>query len=505
MSDFSPQQGEEVEKMRNNNRKGVKPNRVQNVLIIATVVVVMIAGVAWAKNTFFSTRASQETQLASAADVSAAELNQVKADLTVDLDERLISSAFPEVSRELLDSSLPVKNRERVNSAGFSTALTFPFTGASQKDDQSYADEVVQGWWNQELTEELLRNPVYGAAVARALAESKFSDGSTLAEINPWLNEFIVKYDGFFVDGKLGNAEFLTVESSAEGAPLLVTDEYRRYAVGMRWLLDRFSEYKVKRFYSERHWGLRPANDLTPSMVRAEAFEGPEDRDAIVATLTSKNGKVMLVIGFNVHDKRPELPGKRPEPETVPETSPQETPTPETKKPPVETTTPTPETRRKKPPVETTPSPTKPVPETTPTPETTPSPTKPTPEPTKPTVPETTPTPTKSPSRDPEHNGGGQRGGSSNKIGEPFVEPTNPSDTPGQGHGDPAQVTQPAPTTAAEYKDVPVDNHNETRMNQETKPASTDTGRRDDTGQVEVIGNDNNAANQNNGYWKPED
>lgn len=486
-----------------NDRKGVKPNRVQSVLIIATIVVVMIAGVAWAKNTFFSARASQETTVASATDVTEQELNQAKADLTVDLDEEIIGKAFPEISREFLDTSMPNRNRERVNAAGFSTALAFPFTGASQKDDQSYADETIQGWWNQESTEELLRNPAYGVAVAEALAELRFSDGSSPADTNPWLKGFNDKVNSFFTEGGPGIAGFLIRESSAEGAPLLVTDEYRMCAVGMRWLLDRFSEYKVKRFYSERHWGLRPANDLTPSMVRAEAFEAPEDRDAIVATLTSKNGKVMLVIGFNVHDKRPELPGKRPEPETVPETSPQETPTPETKKPPVETTTPTPETRRKKPPVETTPSPTKPTP-TKPVPETTPTPT--TPSPTKP-VPETTPTPTtpeetrKSRTKWPITDDGA---GASTE-GTPIEEKTNPSDAPGQGHGDPAQVTQPAPTTAAEYKGVQVDNHNETRMNQETKPASTDTGRRDDTGQVEVIGNDDNAANQNNGYWKPED
>jgi len=135
--------------------------------------------------------------------------DQSKADLTVNLDEEIIGKAFPEVSREFLDNSMPNRNRERGSAAGFSTALTFPFTGASQKDDQVYSDEVVQSWWNTELTEELLRNPVYGIAVARALAESKFSDGSTLADINPWLKEFIDKYDSFFTEGGLGHAGFL--------------------------------------------------------------------------------------------------------------------------------------------------------------------------------------------------------------------------------------------------------------------------------------------------------
>ena len=221
-------------------------NRTQRILVVAIAIIAAIAGIAWAKNTFFRAKAT-DLQVASAADVTAEELNQSKADLTVNLDEEIIGKAFPEVSREFLDNSMPNRNRERVSAAGFSTALTFPFTGASQKDDQVYSDEVVQSWWNTELTEELLRNPVYGVAVARALAESKFSDGSTLADINPWLKELIDKYDSFFAEGGLGNAGFLTRESSAEGAPILVTEEYRRYAIGTRWLLDRFTGVKVLR------------------------------------------------------------------------------------------------------------------------------------------------------------------------------------------------------------------------------------------------------------------
>ena len=204
-----------------NNRKGVSP--LQKILIAMVVILTIMGGVVWAKNTYFA----QSNKEAIASDsLTEEELNQAKADLTVDLDAEVLQAAFPNVSRELLYSSMPNQNKDRVAAAGFSTALTFPFSGASQKDGQAYSSETVQGWWQSELTEELLRNPVYGAAVARALSESKFSDGSTLLDINPWLGEFVQKYDAAFQDGGLGNGYFLTKEV-ADG-PILVTNEYRR-------------------------------------------------------------------------------------------------------------------------------------------------------------------------------------------------------------------------------------------------------------------------------------
>lgn len=448
-------------------------NRTQRILVVAIAIIAAFAGIVWARNKFFQPK-DTDFGVASAADVTAEELNQSKADLTVNLDEEIIGKAFPEVSREFLDNSMPNRNRERVSAAGFSTALTFPFTGASQKDDQVYSDEVVQSWWNTELTEELLRNPVYGVAVARALAESKFSDGSTLADINPWLKEFIDKYDSSFAEGGLGNAGFLTRESSAEGAPILVTEEYRRYAIGARWLLDRFTGVKVKRVYAVKHWGLRPANDLQPSRIKAEAFEDPEDRDAILASLTSKNGNTMIVVGFNVHDKRPEIPGTRPEP--TPKPTPQES-IPET---PQETV---PETPHETTPKETTPR------ETTPK-ETTPH--------------ETTPRivrPRKERSKDSVNNGDAQRGGGSSTVGTDPVEPHDPITETGKGHGDPAKETPATPTQDAEHKDVVVDHVDENKMDYQTIPETQSSWKTSDgnnvvTGTQAAGGSDNSSGGQ---------
>ena len=471
----------------NKKRKSVSP---LNKILIAMAVIMAVMGiVVWAKNTYFV----QNTREAIASDsLTEEEINAAKADLTVDLDSEIIQSAFPNVSREFLRSSMPSENKARVAAAGFSSALTYPFSGASQKDDQSYSDEVIKGWWETELTEELLRNPVYGVAVARALAESKFSDGSTLLELNPWLGEFVQKYDAAFQDGGLGNGYFLTKET-ADG-PILVTEEYRKYAVGTRWLLDRFMVRGVSRLYAEKHWGLRPANDLQPSRIKAEIFEEPEDRDALIVSFLTKSGKDVLIIGFNVHDKRPEIPGKRPKP--VPEETPQETPqetTPTPKKPgkDPEPTTPTPET---------TPTPT---PETTPTP----TPTKPNPEPTKPGPEPTKPTPTPTPetkkerSKDPVNNGGAKVGGGSTVIGTDAYEPNDPITETGKGHGDPAKETPATPTQDQSHKDITVDHVDQNKMNYETIP-ETQSSWKTDQGQNLITGTQADQGNSGSGNSK---
>ena len=465
----------------NKRRKGVSP--LQKILATMAVVMLLVGIVAWAKNTYFS---GSKEAIASDS-LTEEELNQAKADLTVDLDSEVLQAAFPNVSREFLYSSMPSENKARVAAAGFSSALTFPFSGVSQKDGQSYSDETVKGWWETELTEELLRNPVYGIAVARALSESKFSDGSTLLELNPWLGEFVQKYDIAFQDGGLGNGYFLTKETT--DGPILVSDEYRRYAIGTRWLLDRLVIKGVSKLYAEKHWGLRPANDLQPSRVKAEAFEEPEDRDALIVSFLTKSGKNVLVIGFNVHDKRPEIPGERPKP--VPEETPQETPQ-ETKPEP---------TKPGKDPEPTTPAPTKPGRDPEPTrPHRDPDPTKPTPE----TTPTPTPTPTpetkKERSKDPVNNGGGRVGGGSTVIGTDSYEPNDPITETGKGHGDPAKETPATPTQDQSHQNVTVDHVDQNKMNYETIPETQSSWKNNQgqnliTGIQEIGGTGNSAGN----------
>lgn len=499
--------------MNKKKRKGVSP--FNKILVAMVAILVIMGGAVWAKNTYFN---SNKEAIASDS-LTEEELKAAKADLTVDLDAEVLQAAFPNVSREFLYSSMPVNNEDRVAAAGFSSALTFPFSGASQKDGQSYSDETVRTWWETELTEELLRNPVYGAAVARALSESKFSDGSTLLDLNPWLGEFVQKYDAAFQGDGRGNGYFLTKET-ADG-PILVSDEYRRYAVGIRWLLDRFVIKGVNKLYAEKHWGLQPANDLQPSRIKAEAFEEPEDRDALVVSFLTKSGKNALIIGFNVHDKRPEIPGSRPKP--VPEESPQETPK-ETKPEPTkpgkdpEPTTTTPQ--------ETKPAPTKPgkdpeptTPQETTKPHRDPDPTRPTtpketkPEPTTPapTKPEpTTPAPTtpapetkKERSKDAIDRDGGKWGGNSNRVGNNEFEPSDHIGETGKGHGDPAKETPATPTQDQSSANVSVNGVDNNRTHYETEAETQSSWKNNQgqnliTGSKETAGSGNSSGNSGN-------
>ena len=473
--------------MNRNTKKGVSP--LNKILATMAIVLMLVGVIAWAKNTYFA-----GTKEAIASDgLTEEELSAAKADLTVDLDAEVLQAAYPNVSREFLYSSMPVNNNDRVAAAGFSSALCYPFSGASQRDGQSYSDETVQAWWQSELTEELLRNPVYGVAVARALSESKFSDGSTLLDLNPWLAEFVQKYDAAFQGDGKGNGYFLTKEV-ADG-PILVSDEYRRYAVGTRWLLDRFVVKGISRLYAEKHWGLRPANDLQPSIVKAEAFEEPENRDALAVSFLTKSGKNALIIGFNIHDKRPEIPGSRPKP--VPEESPQETPQ-ETKPAP---------TKPGKDPEPTTPAPTKPGKDPEPT---TPAPTKPhrdpEPKPTKPTTPETTPAPTKPvPTTTPEtkdrskdaiDRDGGKWGGNSNRVGNNEFEPSDHVGETGKGHGDPAKETPATPTQDQSNANVSVNGVDNNRTHYETE-AETQSSWKNNQGQNLITGTKETAGSGN--------
>lgn len=491
----------------NNNQNLVKARRIGAAILATTLLAT--GALPAARTAIASKPQNTATESVSYVDqVSKEELDEIKAHLRVDIDSEDVQASYPEVSREFLSSSLPSMNRIRVRDSGnISTALTLPFTGASQEDGQTYSTEVIYGWWNVELVNEILRNPPFGVAVAKCVNDTKLSDGTTIGDENTWImNEFIAKDNSHYAEGGHGVSDWLTREY--ENGPALVTDEYRYYGVALCNLLGRFTDLECKRVYSEKHWGLKARDDNHASLVRAEAFEEPENRDAIIAYLTTKSGAKAAAIAFNVHDKRPMIPGKQPKPEqettpqeTTQETTPQET-TKETT--PQETTAPetkTPVVNRETTPRETTPRETTPR-ETTPR-ETTPRETTP-----KETTPQET-QPSETPSREdrednnkkrnvaPVNHGGEGAGGSSKRTGTSTVEYNDHKNETGKGHGDPAKETMVAPTTEAPYQDVEVKQNHENRMNQETKTAeSADNRLTDDKSgkQLQINGDANQAA-----------
>lgn len=491
----------------NNNQNLVKARRIGAAVLAVTLAATVALTVV--RPAIASKPQNTATESVSYVDqVSKEELDEIKAHLRVDIDSEDVQASYPEVSREFLSSSLPSMNRIRVRDSGnISTALTLPFTGASQEDGQTYSTEVIYGWWNVELVNEILRNPPVGVAVAKCVNDTKLSDGTTIGDENTWImNEFIAKDNSHYAEGGHGVSDWLTREY--ENGPALVTDEYRYYGVALCNLLGRFTDLECKRVYSEKHWGLKARDDNHASLVRAEAFEEPENRDAIIAYLTTKSGAKAAAIAFNVHDKRPMIPGKQPKPEqettpqeTTQETTPQET-TKETT--PQETTAPetkTPVVNRETTPRETTPRETTPR-ETTPR-ETTPRETTP-----KETTPQET-QPSETPSREdrednnkkrnvaPLNHDGEKAGGSSKRTGTDPVEYNDHKNETGKGHGDPAKETMVAPTTEAPYQDVEVKQNHENRMNQETKTAESAANRLTDDKsgkQLQINGDANQAT-----------
>lgn len=483
----------------NNQNLVVKARRIGAAILVA--VLTATTALTMGRTTIVSKPQNTATESVSYVDqVSKEELDEIKAHLRVDIDSEDVQASYPEVSREFLSSSLPSMNRIRVRDSGnISTALTLPFTGASQEDGQTYSTEVIYGWWNVELVNEILRNPPFGVAVAKCVYYTKLSDGTMIGDENTWImNEFIAKDNSHYAEGGHGVSDWLTREY--ENGPALVTDEYRYYGVALCNLLGRFTDLECKRVYSEKHWGLKARDDNHASLVRAEAFEEPENRDAIIAYLTTKSGAKAAAIAFNVHDKRPMIPGKQPKPEkettptktpstnpTPQETTPQETTAPETKTPGVDReTTPRNTPKKKKP------DPKRTTEETTPQ-ETTPQETKPSETPSR----EDREDNNKKRNVAPLNHDGEKAGGSSTRTGTNTVEYSDHKNETGKGHGDPAKETMVAPTTEASHQDVKVEKNDENRMNQETKAAEPAANRltRDDTHEkVQINGDANQAA-----------
>lgn len=342
---------------------------------------------------------------------------QIQTNLTVNLDQATLQSLFSDVSWVALQDSYPVvygddianndtMQTRRTTAAGFDDAVSFPFE--SEDKVEALAEEY----------EQILRDPIDGIMVARALKDLEIYDGQTLGDWNPWLVSLVDYADDAFAEEAhpYGNEKFVVYQTLTDnsdyvrdenGQPVVyVTTYYRYQAIKLCVLLDRFTNKGFLDGYeSTKNWCL----NLSAEAARTMAIEADyqENKTALVLVYTKKNGGE-VIIGFNKFDKRIEILKKTP------------TPTPTT------TTTPDP----------------------TPTITTTPDPT-PTP----------TPDPKKDPSQDPVNNGNADTGGGQNQPDDgagPF-QPTDPVTNPDQGHEDPADVTPTNPPQDNDHTD-PADN-----------------------------------------------
>ena len=241
--------------------------------------------------------------------------------------EELMTTKYKDVSWVLLQSSLSTHDRSRTEATGFSDALTYGF---SAKDDASRF---------REIQEEILRNPVYGVTVVNALRDKKIGD-TTIESFNPWMKEMAD------LNEQYGVSYWLETKRDE----FYVTKEYRIYAATLCTWLERLVSLGTQTRQTTENWCLNPAaknNDRKG--IKADYQYAKE---ALVFAYVGKNGagsggkgstspgdgsESLLVIGFNIHDKRPEFYGDPKNPvktSTVPPTTPTTPTTPKGGNPP---------------------------------------------------------------------------------------------------------------------------------------------------------------------------
>lgn len=411
------------------------------ILVFAIVVVAIGAGVKSCQRN----HANAEAGTLSAKDVEAE-----KAELTFDFDAYEYAKAYPELSREFCDNSMPNKAAERVAGSGFSDALSTPFSVThGTKDGEKYSEDEVAIMITED-NQEVLTNYVCTQSWIKIFSNITLSDGTTLPQINPWLNEAQLEYDRFMKDGT-GGQNYLR----EEGGKLYINDRQLKLGVATLWLRDRLINQGVQLVTTNHHYPLSLANTDSAKLTTFTEAHYEFTRDALVLAYVNKAGTEIFKIGINVHDKRPELivnkkvPKEKTKSKPKPkETTPQPTTEPETQKQTEPETKPIPNPRPRRggggKPKESQPQPS--------------------------TQAETK----KDPAKDSVNNGGANSGGGNKTVGSDAYEPTDPVVRTDGGHEKPANVKPETPTPDQSHQNVETQKTDDIKMNYETEAQRND-------------------------------
>ena len=378
--------------------------------------------------------------------LSAKDVEAEKSELTFDFDNYEYAKAYPELSREFCDNSMPDKAAERVAGAGFSDALSTPFSVThGTKDGEKYSDEELSVM-SKEFRQEVLTNPVYTHAVLTALTSMNLSDGTPITQVNPWMTERLTEYSESMKNGT-GNQDYLREQDGV----LYANDRQIKVGVATLWLLDRFVNQGVQLVDTNHHYPLSLSNSNSAKLTTFTKADYEFTRDALVFAYINKAGTEIFRVGINTHDKRPELiKVKITEKKKKVKESEQETKVQETTQPETETQT---------------------EPETKPI-----------------IVPRPRrdgggggnnhheSQPEKKPSQDPVNNGGARIGGGNTTVGTDTFEPTDPAVRSDGGHQKPADVKPetPAPDKNRNIKESEAAYENRKDYATETQPQSAE-------------------------------
>ena len=234
--------------------------------------------------------------------LSEKDVEEEKSELTFDFDNYEYAKAYPELSREFCDNSMPNKAAERVAGSGFSDALSTPFSVThGTKDGEKYSEEELVVMDN-ETRQEVLTNPPVTQSLLDAFANVTLSDGTTLPQINSWITNSRNEYSQFMKEG-IGNQAYLREENGV----LYANDRQIKVGVGALWIYDRLVNQGVQLVTTNHHYPLSLANSNSAKLTTFERADYEFTRDAIVLAYVNKAGTEVFKIGINVHDKRPEL------------------------------------------------------------------------------------------------------------------------------------------------------------------------------------------------------
>ncbi|MCP9459984.1 MAG: hypothetical protein NNC33_00710 [Candidatus Nanosyncoccus sp. P13S_S20_bin.18.1] len=379
--------------------------------------------------------------------LSAKDVEAEKSELTFDFDNYEYAKAYPELSREFCDNSMPNKAAERVAGAGFSDALSTPFSVThGTKDGEKYSEEelVVMA---KEYRQEVLTNPPVTHAVLTVLTGMTVSDGTSIVQINSWMTDRLNEYSESMKNGT-GNQDYLREQDGV----LYANDRQIKVGVATLWLLDRFVNQGVQLVTTNHHYPLSLANADSAKLTTFERADYEFTRDAMVLSYTNKAGSEIFKIGINTHDKRPELIKvkitEKKQKET--ESSTKESSTQTSTESSTESSTKESETER------------------------------------------STERrrrggggggggnnhhenqPEKKPSQDPVNNGGAQIGGGNTTVGSDAYEPTDPAVRTDGGHEKPERVKPETPTPDQSHQNVETQKTDDIKMNYETEAQRND-------------------------------
>ena len=142
----------------------------------------------------------------------------------------------------------------------------------------------------------LVENPILLAGFLEMMKTEKLEDYKTLSEINPWIQKFLDDFYKKPLD--------YWVKYTGKKYKYFMKNEYLKYACGALGFLNQM-ELNVECLTSRRNMHLVGLG--TGEKVIMSEADYQESYAVLSYTYYDKNGNVVIKIGFNLRDKRPEI------------------------------------------------------------------------------------------------------------------------------------------------------------------------------------------------------